>query len=695
MAQPTAASTSAYSGHYSTPFTLSPDITATNATGLTQTIDVMVDSSTGFAIASFATDTDATYTLVGPDGKDVPLSPHQVKATLPFGDDTDRSLAGTQWNFEGTHPFGVYVLTITSTAHTVVAAARTERTARRGLAAVPVDGYVIVWNEDDDKLYAHLTNPNAPLVGSHVGVVARFVDSAIHPFDVHTLSNTPPPANLNAPVVSGTLYATFPDGHVMSEPMQDDGAHGDGLANDGEYGGDVMATQAGKYVFRAELKGVDATGHQFVRTYVQELMVDLPIFDLAKMAVVTVVDHRARVRIPITSLSCDASSFTYRPYFELWSATNDGTGTEVPVAFATNLAHVQSSVFRRYLELEVDLKWIQAAQVTGPFTLKNVRVTNIETNAMIASAAVMPLTVCAADEEEELLAASVGAPGTHQHVSPGTRAGVAELQSGLTALPAYTGEITWEMRNGVKPVRAARVNGTAAPASLVLIHGFCADKNPFESQPGDWTNAVYYSAAREGNGLGVPNSIFADNVLRFIEAQELDTFSLVGQSQGGMIALHILNYFHTGLDDATGGRKIQSIATPYQGNTALGSFNGIIDAIAGPDGCEGPYELTRSGAAEWLAGITPENLAQTNYYYTEYKPGGLFGGGWCNTLMNLVLNGKNDGVCEVSYATPNGAGTDRTGGVAFAGQCHAADMEWPPSFWDSDRNKLMDAAAAR
>ena len=79
MAQPTAASTSAYSGHYSTPFTLSPDITATNATGLTQTIDVMVDSSTGFAIASFATDTDATYTLVGPDGKDVPLSPHQVK----------------------------------------------------------------------------------------------------------------------------------------------------------------------------------------------------------------------------------------------------------------------------------------------------------------------------------------------------------------------------------------------------------------------------------------------------------------------------------------------------------------------------------------------------------------------------------------------------------------------------------------
>jgi hypothetical protein len=375
------------------------------------------------------------------------------------------------------------------------------------------------------------------------------------------------------------------------------GLHGDGLAGDGEYGGDVMATQPGKYVFRAELTGVDSAGHQFVRTYVQELMVDQPIFDLGKNAVATVLNKRLRIRVPITSLSCDASSFTYRPYFELWSQSADGK-SQVPVAFATNLAHVQSSLFRRYLELEVDLKWIQAAKAAGPFTLKNVVVTNIETMAKVATAASMPVLAMALDQEEAALEASLDSTQSSTRF-PGF---VTEFDAAMAEMPAYSGDITWEMRNGVKPIRSVKPtqNVSAAAPTLVLIHGFCADKNPFESQPGDWTDATYYSAAREGNGLGVPNSVFADNVLAFIEKEGLDTFGLIGQSQGGMIALHILNYFHTGNDDATGDRRIQSIATPFQGNTALGTFNGIIDAIAGPDGCEGPYELTRSGAAEWL-----------------------------------------------------------------------------------------------
>jgi hypothetical protein len=95
MAQPTPEATSAYSGHYSTPFTLKE----TELVGLlSQTIDVNVDSPTGFAIASFVTDVAATYSLVGPDGKDVPLAPHAVKVSsipqlLPVFSKRNRALS--------------------------------------------------------------------------------------------------------------------------------------------------------------------------------------------------------------------------------------------------------------------------------------------------------------------------------------------------------------------------------------------------------------------------------------------------------------------------------------------------------------------------------------------------------------------------------------------------------------------------
>ena len=347
------------------------------------------------------------------------------------------------------------------------------------------------------------------------------------------------------------------------------------------------------------------------------------------------------------------------------------------------MAYVQSTLFANYLSLSVDMKWFQAAGVTtGPFTLKNVLIQNMDTLAAVSEAAALPISMIAEDEWD---AASAGAVDVLATSSP---AGVAAVHDAIASLPPHDGAITWEMRNGVAPPRVA----TGATGKLVLMHGFCANKNPFELQPGDWTDAVYYSAAREGDALGRSNHQFAEDVLGFIEKQGLATFGLLGQSQGGMISLHILNFYHTGLDSAVGARKIQSVATPYEGNTALSSFNGIIDIIGGIAGCSGPYDLTRSGAGEWLAGISAANVAEANYYYTEYSPGGLFGGGWCNTAMNLLLDGKNDGVCEVAYATPGGGGNDR-GNVA--GWCHAEDMNWPPSFWDSSRNKEMNDNAAR
>lgn len=693
MAQPNEASLSAYSGHYATPFTYAPSVATVNGGAVSFKQEVVVDSATGFAIAAFTTDSTSTYTLTDATGKVVDLSKAQTQVTLPIGDDGFRAVKGLQWNFNSPPPQGKYTFTVTSDAHVERAAAREERATRNPTAGA-ADGYILFWNESPEKLYAHVSNSNNPVVGKKVGVVARLVDSSTHAGAEWTRSSTPPAVSA-ARVVTGTLLTTFPDGTTSSEPMQDDGLHSDGLVGDGEYGGDVMATQAGMYRFHATFTGEDSAGNTFVRSYAQDMMVDSPSAKLMSYVIASAdkKNKRLDIKIPISVSSCSAKTATYRPYFELWgksTSATTGETTDVPIAFTTSLSYVQSTLFAKYLTLSVDMKWFQAAKVTsGPFTLKNVLIQNMETLAAVSEAAALPISMISEAEWAATTAsASAFVAGA---VVATSAAGVAAVDEVMATLAPYDGVVTWEMRNGVAPPRAAAA-ATAATGKLVLMHGFCADKNPFEMQPADWTDAVYYSAAREGDALGRSNHQFAEDVLGFIEKEGLDTFGLLGQSQGGMISLHILNFYHTGLDSAVGARKIQSVATPYEGNTALSSLNGIIDIIGGIAGCSGPYDLTRSGAGEWLAGISAANVAETNYYYTEYSKGGLFGGGWCNTAMNLLLDGKNDGVCEVAYATPATGGNDR-GNVQ--GWCHAEDMNWPPSFWDVDRNKEMNDNAAR
>lgn len=81
-----------------------------------------------------------------------------------------------------------------------------------------------------------------------------------------------------------------------------------------------------------------------------------------------------------------------------------------------------------------------------------------------------------------------------------------------------------------------------------------------------------------------------------------------------------------------------------------------------------------------------------NIYRTQYDKGGLFGNGWCNTIMNTLLENPNDGIVEVVYSAPL---TATNVFPVKVGWCHKEDMNWPPSFWDKDRNAEMNLAAGR
>lgn len=369
---------------------------------------------------------------------------------------------------------------------------------------------------------------------------------------------------------------------------------------------------------------------------------------------------------------------TFAPYLEIWG--KDATGGDVAIAFTHNLAKLETFFVHSYLRLELDLRWLAKVGVTSVAGLnaRNGYITTADDHVVHVTNLNMPISVI--NSLNDL--GSVTADVTAQAV-----ASVDAAVAGLVAA-GYRGEITREMREGVPPPRnlsVPRVDG-----KVLLVHGFCADKNPFEIQASDWTDAVFYDGTKEGHAKSRSHQQFAEDLLGFIEKQNLGVFSAVGQSQGGLVILHILNYYHTGLDEITSGRKIQSVASPYLGNTALTNL-GDLASIVYPE-CAPPSDLGRPGSLAWLSGISQDNIENTHVYRSKYAPGGLFGNGWCEAIMNTVLENPNDGIVEVVYSTPESGGTvfDVT-----EGWCHKEDMKWPPSFWDTDRNKVMSAAAGR
>jgi len=687
MSIPAADKSSVYSAHVSGRFNFAKGEDAQ----LEWATNFNVDSHKGFAFALFTGDAKATYTLMGPDSKLIDLSKYQSKASAPAGDSPDQVIEGLKWMFPSPTKPGTYRLTVMPSSAAAVERVRAARAAKgfgARKAGPKSDGYYIIWNDSANLLLAHATYPTMAVVGGMVGVAAQMVDSQYGNTSVGTwmAKGTAPPPSEDK-ITDARLEVTFPDGTMQAVKMADDGLHEDGAADDAVYGGMVKASESGVYHFRTVFEGVDPTGASFSRAYQQDLAVadDSVALNGNAVGVLDSKGDRLTVRLPVRASSSSPAT-VFRPYMEVWSAGAEGK----PIAYATNLAKVQQTRWGfKFVEVEVDLKWAAMAGVVGKagFVLKNVMIENMITLSVISESASVPVFVVTA--EEATPATLARAPGSGLNAS--TAAGLSRVAASLARLAAtFDGKVTAEMREGVKPAQYHNNSAQLANGKVVLVHGFCADKNPFESQASDWTDAAFYSAAREGDGLSNENQVFADNVLAFIEAQGIGTFSMVGQSQGGMVSLHILNYYHTGMDDAVGERKLQSVATPYMGNSALSNFNGIIDVISGD--CPGPLSLTRGGAVEWLSGITQPNVDLTNIYTSKFKPGGLFGGGYCNALMNLILTGDNDGVCEIVYSKPDGGGNDQG---TVEGQCHAEDMEWPPSFWDTARNNEMSSKAAR
>jgi pimeloyl-ACP methyl ester carboxylesterase len=603
-----------------------------------------VDSLMGFSLNVFSPiDEHLTYSLKDPKGNQVDLAKYGTPTFWPIWDSTEQTVKGTSYNVD-TSLDGEYVLTVTASKDlNELNALVTERTGQR---ADIKHGYVVLFNPNADRIYSQFTAYNMQQ-GDEVGLLAEMFDTTAHPEGraVGVVPNA-----LRDVVQSATLLAVFPDGHRVAKQMHDDGLHGDGLANDGMYGATFTASEEGSYVVQSILEGVNVNG-PFYRTN-EHLAVIIPrSIQFTNNAFGEMFGNILKVNLEVSG----TPKGSYRPYFQLWG--QDAAGSAVAVGWFSSLEDVETVQSRSVLSLDVDVAWITRSGAKAPFTLRDVYVQDVTTWNPVSRADAIDLT----------LPSGV----------------VADLEAAVHRLSSngYKGDITLEMMQGPLPPRSNATNG----GKLIMLHGYCADKNPWQVYPEDWTDALYFLNAK----ANMPHDDYAQRILAFATQNDVSSFGLVGHSQGGIVTLHTYNYYATGLDLAVGPRKIQSLASPYLGNTAAGSTANVGKVFG--LGCGSNYDMSVDGAPLWFAGISANARAQANYYTTQYNKGGLFGEGWCNMLVNAIIKKPNDGTTEMVFAAVQG-GNHRSHVV---GQCHIDGMNWPASYWDHARNAEMNSQAAR
>lgn len=415
-------------------------------------------------------------------------------------------------------------------------------------------------------------------------------------------------------------------------PLVDDGSAGDGEAGDGLFGGGLPPGTVGPVRITVELRGRGPAG-PFLRSVPLAFTLHEPPAVLLERAT-TRVAGRDVLQVELAALPL-AAPRRLHVSAEVWG--RDALGRAVPVCWLSRLVDPEPRGERIALGLALDGRWLDHAGARPPLELREVRLQDPDTHGVLESRERVELVVDA--------------------LPPLVGRGPVELGTSM-----LTGSAV-----GAGPQSPAPPVGLS-PA-LMLVHGYCSSGTP-------WPAAAFSTPRRVFLDPGQNRSHDEFAQLLVQQAAGLTSFGVVGHSQGGCAALHLRTYYHSPLDQASGGRRMQSLATPYQGTplASLGFFAcGVND------------DLTPSGAAAWLAGIP--TWARSEVWYWTVSDGGSA----CNFLASLVLSSPEDGTVEVARGQlPGGNSMGNT-----TGWCHTSGMSYPACTTDAARNAELDAEAAR
>ncbi len=432
--------------------------------------------------------------------------------------------------------------------------------------------------------------------------------------------------------VESARVALYAQGVEHTAMMFDDGAHEDGRAADGLFGAYVPQDMAGELRARVDFAGTTRAGLPFLRSAPLAFTVLVPVIALDGAARIELVDaDRARIEIGALHIGLEQRLHVSA---EVWA--RDAAGVPVPVCWLSRMLDAHVAAERGPLVLELDLRWLDVAATAAPCELRAVRVQDPDTEVVLdfAERIALPelrLAPRAASRSRTVSAAMLAAP-------------VLAAPPELASLPG--------------------------PA-LMLVHGYC-------SSGSIWPAADFSQPKLEflDPNANRSHDQFAQLLAQHALQANLASFGVVAHSQGGCAALHLRTYYASPLDHSTGARRIQALATPFQGTplASLGFF-----------ACGTNANMTPAGAATWLAGIPSWARAEVFTFTTANS------GSACNFFSGLLLADPEDGTVEKARGElPGGNNLGHT-----LGWCHTTGMSNPASYTDHARNQALDAAAAR
>jgi hypothetical protein len=492
-------------------------------------------------------------------------------------------------------------------------------------------GFLVAASESPLRLYSYV-NTLETVRGGSIGLVASLLDNETE-------------TNYAGRIREATMRIETPNGELLRIKMFDDGNHNDALTGDGVFGGAFVPNQAGKFVAQITAKGVTANGEAFIRT--GEHLIDAaanPVSFDGNAFVKPIDGTRFQIDLPARNLRAGQKVIAHA---EVWG--NDSSGNQKAVAWigGMTLAEKSSGKGKAFLPLTLDARWIFRSDAIADFQLRNIRVQNADSFAVL---------------------------GTNESIA------LPSFETSENLRRDYRGEISSEMQTGVSPLPQSQTD--APGGKLMLVHGYCSgDAWGAAASAGQFTNYVKFLDLNQNRS----HDEFARRIRDF--GANLPSFGIVAHSQGGAASLHLYTYYWSGLDYATGNRLIQSVGTPYQG-TALAGNLAALGSVFGA-GCGTNNDLTYSGSAAWLANIPSWARAKVFYHTTSFEDV-WWRYDYCSLATDLFLGDPEDGVVERAYAQLPGANNlgHKTG------WCHSSGMRDPAQTTDASRNLNMNANAA-
>lgn len=486
------------------------------------------------------------------------------------------------------------------------------------------DGYLVVGAESPYRLYAHLADYNLT-VGEQIGLQAYIYDARQKTKDA--------PTPLTGVARTLSIRLVQPNGEEQTIEMFDDGAHQDGAAGDGVFGGFFVAQASGLYKAQVMAQGVTPAGAEFMRTTQHIFPVINQHAKLGSSASMAIADDvRLDIELPVAGLE---EGTLVRAYAEVWGI--DAAGNPAPAAWVSGLSQVQNG----HINLSFDTRWLSYSQVKPPLELRQVRLQDNATSIPLATAPRMSLPLLALPK----------APTT-----PVTK-------------------INEEMLMGPRPSQEnLPLAATASGGKLMLVHGYCSEGVWPTSDFTDYTVFQDYNQNRTHDEFA--------RLIRDFGAQ-YPSFGVVAHSQGGAASVHLYTYYWSGFDYSSGDRLIQSVGTPYQG-TALAGNLALLGEIFGA-GCGPNWDLTYDGASLWLSGI-PSWARSRVHYWTTSDEDVWWRWDYCSAATDIILDDPEDGVVERWAGQLSGA----TNHGHKEGWCHTNDMRDPAQYLDHNRNYEMN-----